>query len=77
NDKLIATPMAGFKASTPKLDVKWRGDLSPGNYKVVVIAIDEEGNQVDREAMFRAEEESFLVWILVGLLGILVLWLLF
>ncbi|HHV80282.1 TPA: PEGA domain-containing protein [bacterium] len=77
NDKLIATPMAGFKASTPKLDVKWRGDLSPGNYKVVVIAIDENGNQVGREAIFRAEEESFLVWILVGLLGILVLWLLF
>jgi len=77
NDKLIATPMAGFKASTPKLDVKWRGDLSPGNYKVVVIAIDENGNQVSREAIFRAEEESFLVWILVGLLGILVLWLFF
>jgi len=77
NDKLIATPMSGFKASTPKLDVKWRGDLSPGNYKVVVIAIDEEGNQVDREAMFRAEEENFLIWILAGLFGILILWSLF
>lgn len=75
NDRLIATPMVGFKASTPKLEVKWRGELSPGNYKVIVIAVDEEGNQVDREAIFRVEEESILTWILVGIFGALILWL--
>lgn len=75
NDRLIAIPMSSFKASVPRIEVKWRGEVSPGNYKVVVIAIDEEGNQVDREAIFRVEEESILTWILAGLFGILILWL--
>ncbi len=76
NDNLIAVPMSGFKASTPKLEVKWRGEASPGNYKVVVIAIDESGEQAYRETAFSIEEESILNWILYGIFGALIIWLL-
>lgn len=75
NDRLIAVPMSSFKASMPRIEVRWRGEVSPGNYKVVVIAVDEEGNQADRETIFRVEEESIIIWILTGLFGILILWL--
>lgn len=76
NNNLIATPMAGFKVSVSNVSVKWRGDLEPGNYKAIVTAYDEEGNQVSREAMFRVEEESIITWILVALFGILIIFLL-
>ena len=76
NNNLIATPLSNFKASVPDIDVKWRGEVQPGNYKVLVTASDEEGNIISREAIFRVEEESIITWILVGLLGILIIWLL-
>lgn len=75
-DRIVAVPMSEFKASIPKLEVKWKGEVSPGNYKVVVIALDETGDQAYREAMFRVEEESILNWILYGIFGILIIWIL-
>ncbi|MCX7796003.1 MAG: PEGA domain-containing protein [bacterium] len=75
-DKVIAVPMSGFKASIPKLEVKWRDEVPPGNYKVAVIALDEDGEQAYREAIFRVEEESILNWILYGIFGALIIWLL-
>ena len=76
NNNLIATPMASFKASVSNIDWEWRGDLEPGNYKVVVIAYDEDGNQISRETVFRVEEESIITWIIVALFGALIIWLL-
>jgi len=73
-DRVIDVLMSNFKSSVPKLEVKWRRDISPGNYKVVVIAVDEDGNQAYREAIFRVEEESLLNWILYGIFGLLILW---
>lgn len=75
-DRVIAVPMSGFRASIPKLEVKWKDEVPPGNYKVVVIAIDESGEQAYREATFRVEEESILNWILYGIFGALIIWLL-
>ncbi|MBC7319579.1 PEGA domain-containing protein [bacterium] len=75
-DRIIAVPMSKFKASIPNLEVKWRDEVPPGNYKVVVIAIDETGEQAYREAVFRVEEESILNWILYGIFGALIIWLL-
>jgi len=73
-DRIVDVLMSNFKSSVPKLEVKWKRDVSPGNYKVVVIAVDEDGNQAYREAIFRVEEESLLNWILYGIFGLLILW---